>query len=195
MTLSGPYLNRVILSVVHSYNDTADLVAATNVMFLFIVPVTCLGGLFLSMISKYSSVKQLSSRGKNMYFLVILLGIMVMPVAFKLCGPFVVHLMFPKFGEDSVKLLGILIWAIPAQTLICFSRPIVIKFAPIRVVPIINGVSMVATLLPAICLIPHYATRGAAMAVVIGSVIVGILWAVGAVWVFYQNHLPQIDVM
>jgi len=191
MTVSGPYLNRVILSIIHSYNDTADLVAATSVMFLFIVPITCLGGLFLSMISKYSSVKQFSVRGRILYLLVILFGITVMPVAFKLFGPFAVRLMFPKFGEDSVELFGILIWAIPAQTLICFSRPLVIKFAPIRVVPIINSVSMAATLLPAICLIPRYATKGAAGAVVIGSVIVGILWVVGAAWVFLIKPLPR----
>jgi hypothetical protein len=187
MALSGPYLNRVILSAIHSYNDTADLVAATSVMFLFSVPIACLGGLFLSMISKYSSVKQFSVRGKILYLLVLLFGITVMPMAFKLFGPCTVRLMFPKFGENSVELFGILIWAIPAQTLICFSRPIVIKFAPIRIVPIINGVSMAATLLPAICLIPRYATRGAAWAVAIGSVIVGILWGLAAIWVFFMK--------
>jgi O-antigen/teichoic acid export membrane protein len=101
--------------------------------------------------------------------------------------------MFPKFGENSIELFGILIWAIPAQTLISFSRPIVIKFAPIRVVPIINGMSMAATLLPALCLIPHYATRGAAWAVMIGSAIVGILWALVAAWVFLVKPLPKTE--
>jgi O-antigen/teichoic acid export membrane protein len=193
MTVSGPYLSRVILSAIHSYNDTADLVAATSVMFLFSVPVTCLGGLFLSMISKYSSVKQFSIRGKILYLLVILFGITVMPIAFKLLGPCTVRLMFPKFGENSIELFGILIWVIPAQTLISFSRPIVIKFAPIRVVPIINGMSMAATLIPAICLIPRYATRGAAWAVMIGSAVVGILWAFGAAWVFLVKPLPRTE--
>jgi len=184
MTMSGPYLIRVILSAIHSYNDTADLVAATSVMFLFSVPITCLGGLLLSMISKYNSIEQFSFRGKFLFLLVTLFSITVMPVAFKLFGPFTVRIMFPKFGEDSVGLFGILFWAIPAQILISFSQPIVIKFASVRVVPVINLVSMVATLLPAIFLIPAYATRGASWAIVAGQIITGLLWTSVAVLVF-----------
>lgn len=184
MTVSGPYLVRVILSFIHSYNDTADLVAATSVMFLFSVPITCLGGLLLSMISKYNSIEQFSYRGRIIFLLVTLFGITVMPVAFKLIGPFIVRIMFPKFGEDSVRLFVILLWAIPAQTLISFSQPIVIKFAPVRVVPIINFVSMVATLLPAICLIPAYATKGACWAIVAGQIITGLLWTGAAALLF-----------
>jgi O-antigen/teichoic acid export membrane protein len=187
MAVSGPYLIRVILSAIHSYNDTADLVAATSVMFLFSVPITCLGGLLLSMISKYNSVEQFSVRGKILFLLVTLFSITVMPVAFKLFGPFTVRIMFPKFGEDSVGLVGILLWAIPAQTLICFSQPVVVKFAPIRLVPIINMVSMAATLLPAICLIPGYATRGAAWAIVAGQIVTGFLWAFFCITVFYKQ--------
>jgi len=189
IAVSGPYLNRVILSTIHSYSDTADLVAATSVMFLFTVPITCLGGLLLSMISKYSSVEQFSVRGKILYILILLFGIAAMPMAFKLFGPCTVRLMFPKFGESSIELFGILIWVIPAQTLICFSRPLVIKFAPIRIVPIINGVSMAATLLPAICLIPHYATRGAAWAILVGSGVTAILWSTAATCVFLERPL------
>jgi O-antigen/teichoic acid export membrane protein len=184
IAMSGPYLIRIILSAIHSYSDTADLVAATSVMFLFSVPITCLGGLLLSMISKYNSIEQFSFRGRILFLLVTLFSITLMPVAFKLFGPFTVRVMFPKFGEDSVGLLGILIWAIPAQILISFSQPIVIKFASVRVVPIINLVSMAATLLPAICLIPAYATRGASWAIVAGQIITGLLWTCAAVLLF-----------
>ena len=191
MSLSGPYLNRVILSAIHSYNDTADLVAATSVTYLFSVPITCLGGLLLSMISGYSSVKQFSTRGRIQYSLLILFSITMMPLAFKLFGPFLVRLMFPKFGESAVGLFGILIWAIPAQNLISLTRPFVIKFAPIQLLPIINAVSVAATLIPAILLIPHYATRGAAQAVAIGSAVVGILWVSSATWVFFVKPLSR----
>ena len=153
-------------------------------MFLFSVPITCLGSLLFSMISKYNSIEQFSIRGKIIFLLVTLFGITVMPVAFKLFGPFTVRVMFPKFGEDSVGLFGILVWAIPALTLISFSQPIVIKFAPVRVVPIINFVSMAATLLPAICLIPAYATKGACWAIAAGQIITGLLWTCGAVLLF-----------
>jgi O-antigen/teichoic acid export membrane protein len=186
ITLSGPYLNRIILSIMHSYNDTADLVAATSVTFLFTVPVTCLGGLLLSMISRYSSVSQFSRRGRILYLIALLFGMTVMPVALKLLGPFTTHLMFPKFGDTSIGLFSILIWSIPSETLSCFARPFVIKFASIRLVPIINAISMTATLLPAICLIPRYSTKGAALAVVIGSITTSILWGSGAAWVFCE---------
>jgi O-antigen/teichoic acid export membrane protein len=189
ITLSGPYLNRIILSAIHSYNDTADLVAATSVMSLFTVPTTCLGGLLLSMISKYSSVSQFSTRGKILYLLTLLFGMTGLPFALKYFGPFITHLMFPRFGNTSIGLFSILMWSIPSETLTSFTRPFVIKFAPIRLLPIINTVSMTATLLPAICLIPSYATKGAASAIVIGSITTGILWSLGAVWVFRVKPL------
>ncbi len=189
IVLSGPYLNRIILSVTHSYGDTADLVAATSVMFMFSVPVTCLGGLLLNMISRYSSVGQFTVRGKVLYFLTLLFGITVMPFALKLSGPFISHIMFPKFGEASAELFGILSWVIPADTVTCLSRPIVIKFATIRMVPIINSLSMAATLTSSIFLVPSYAVKGAALAVAAGSIVSGILWGLGAIWVFYRKPL------
>jgi O-antigen/teichoic acid export membrane protein len=191
IALSGPYLNRVILSAIHSYGDTADLVAATSVTFVFSVPISCLGGLLLSMISNYSSIRQFTARGKTVYLLTLLFGVTVMPLMLNLFGTFITHLMFPKFGESSIGLFGILIWTIPAGTLICFTRPIVIKFAPIRIVPIINGVSMAATLIPAVFLIPSYATRGAAWAILVGCGVTAMLWSIAATCVFLEIPLMK----
>ena len=197
MIVSGPYLSRVILSAIHSYTDTADLVVATSVMYLFSVPVTCLGGLLASMISKYTSVRQFSIRGRILYFLMITVGVTVIPAAFILLGPFIARLMFPKFGENPVHLFGILVWAVPAQTLISFTPPVVVKFAPIRLVPIINVISLAATLLPAILLIPHYATKGAAWAIVAGRIITATLWVLAALlYVLKENvnaHLTMAE--
>ena len=92
--------------------------------------------------------------------LIVLSGIAVMPVVFKAFRSFTVQIMFPKFGEDSAGLFDILVWAIPVQTLIGFSQPVVIKLAPVWVAPIINVAGMAATLLPTILLILGYATRG-----------------------------------
>jgi len=185
LTVSIPHISRIILGAYHSYNVVADFVAATTVLFLYIAPIYCFGGLILSMLSRYSSINQLSQRGKTYYLAILLFGMIVLPGLVFLTGPTVIKFMFPQFGKESVSLLRILTWVVPSETISCLTRPFIYKFAPIKTIPIVNATTFAIILILAFLLIPHYAAKGAAWGCVIGNTLTAIIWSVVCIRLFF----------
>ena len=188
IVLSGPYLNRIILSVWHTYSDVADLFAATSVVYLFMAPVTSGGGLLLSLLARYNSIDAFTNRARKQFFVAIIVALVALPIFIKILGPLIVSLLFPAFGSNPRKLFEIAAWIAPGLVLISFTRPFVVKFAPVHVTPIINGFGLVALLLPAILLVPQFGATGAAWAMVIGAAVPGLLWCAAAAGVLL--HVP-----
>jgi len=177
LTVSLPHINRLVLSYFHSYDAVADFVAATSVMFVFLAPIQCFGILILSLISKYASLAEFSPRGKLYCLSMLLMGAVVLPLVFHACGPILARTLFPRFGPGPVALLPIVLWMIPAGTVFSVLSPFVLKFSPIRTIPMINAVTFIATVVPALTLIPRFASRGAAHAIIIGNAVSSLLFA------------------
>jgi len=176
LTVSIPHINRIVLGAYHSYDSVADFVAATTIMFVYLAPTACFGGLILSMLSRYSSASQLSRRGRTYYAAVLFFGVLILPVLMFLTGPAATRLLFPQFGQASVDLLRVLVWVVPSEAIACLTRPFIYKFAPARVIPIINLVSVVIILVLAFLLIPRYAAKGAAWGYVVGNTLTALVW-------------------
>jgi len=188
ISVAGPYINRLVLSGVRGFEQTADLVAATSVTFIFLAPITCVGGLLLSIISRYTSIQKLSQRAKLQWLTLLIFGTTICPFVFRLIAPPLILLLYPSFGTEAVVLLRIMTWMIVSETLISMSRPIVMKFGPIQLPAVVNSASLVATLVPALLLIPAYGSVGAAWAIAIGSMATGSLWLGGTGWVYIKSH-------
>ena len=176
IAFSGPYLNRIFLSASHGFADVAELVAATSVLTIFTMLIANFGSMVLSVISKYRSVMEISNRVKMQYLALTGTAILVTPVITIFFGPLLLRIMFPAIFEDSLKLFYIVVWSLPFLILTQLMRPIVLKFASVRITPIINGLSLAGTLLSTVTLVPKYQAVGAAWAVVLGVVIGGLLW-------------------
>lgn len=99
-------------------------------------------------------------------------------MALFLFGDSVMRLMFPAFGGKSIALLHILILVVVSETLISLMQPFVMKFTPIRIIPVVNSINIAAILVSAVFMIPNYEASGAAWAIVFGSVVTGALWAI-----------------
>lgn len=176
IAFAGPYLNRIILGGLHGFTETADLVAATSVAFIFLAPITSISGLLLSVISRYESINDFSLQARWQWLCMLILGMVVCPLTLKYFSSSIIHFLYPGFGDKSVELLKILIWMIMASTVVNLCRPFVMKFGSVRVVPLINIISLAATLGSALVLIPIYKTTGAAWAIVSGSIVTAALW-------------------
>ncbi len=187
LTVSVPHLNRIILKIFQSYEAVADLFAATSIIFIFLAPVQCFGILILSMISKYSSLKQFSYRGKMYCLAMTLVGTVVMPLFVFMAGQAIARFLYPKFGEDTLALLPIVIWMIPAGTLVSIASPFVLKFASVRTIPIINAISFIAAMVPAFILIPTYGASGAAWAIVIGNSVSAVIFCLVFIWLLFKS--------
>jgi O-antigen/teichoic acid export membrane protein len=171
IALSGPYLNRIILSANHGFTNVAELVAATSVKIIFTMLITNIGFLTLSLISRYPSVEKLTTRVKAQYLLITGASIL---------GPLLLRIMYPTIFDESLRLFYIVIWTIPFTILTSLMRPITMKFAPIKITPLVNTVSLAATLVPSVILVPRYYAYGAAWAIVIGETVTGLLWLAAA---------------
>jgi O-antigen/teichoic acid export membrane protein len=186
IAFAGPYLNRIVLGSVHGFNDMADLVAATGVSYIFLAPIACVGALLLSIISRYNSIHDLSRDARIQWLFMFVFGVAICPIGLRLFAPSILKMLYPGFGEESSGLLQILIWLVVTETVVNLCRPFVMKFSSVKLVPIINGINLIATLVPALCLIPIYRSTGAAWAIVIGSGITGCLWLVAAGYIYYR---------
>lgn len=190
IAFSGPNLNRIILGSFRGFEETANFVAATSVTFIFLSPITSISGLLLSMLSQHTSMRNLSRQAWMQWLFMLMFGAIICPLGLLFFASDIMHVLYPTFGNESVKLLKILIWMVVSESAVTLFRPFVIKFGSVRLVPIINGISLAAILVPAFCLIPVYGTVGAAWAIVIGSITSGGLWVISTAWVYYRSAVP-----
>lgn len=171
LAFSGPYLIRIILSIWHPFTEVSYLYGATSVFSIFLVPVSCTGYVLLSLLAAYTSLSGLSRQAKLQCVVFIVGSVVGMPILMKVTGPVILRIMFPQFGPPSAELLAIVVWAMPFAVLMFMTRPFMVKFAPIKVIPIVNGLTAAGYAVPALLLIPTLGARGAAWSFVIGSAV------------------------
>jgi O-antigen/teichoic acid export membrane protein len=191
IALAGPYINRIVLGASHGFANVTELVAATSILAIVMMLISNIGYLTLSVISRYSSIAEMSMKVRIQYLALTGAAAVICPVVTMLFGPILLRVMFSTVFNDSLNLLYIVVLSIPFVVLTQLMRPIVLKFASIKITPIINTFSLVATLLPAVALVPKYEARGAAWAIVIGKSLAGMLWAFAACRVLLGKSIVE----
>lgn len=188
IAVSGPYLNRIILGLYHEYSEVADLFAASALLFGSMIISACMGYVLLSVLAKYRSIDDLPNSIRHQFLFVVVLLLAITPIVFWLVSPLVFNLIFPKFGEEARSLLNIVVWAVPFGVLIALMRPFIMKFSDIKIAPLVNALSLIGTLVPAILLVPPLHSVGGAWAIVIGQAVTGLLWTFFALRLFWLGR-------
>lgn len=179
---SSRYIYRIILSVSHSFSSVSVLFGATNIMDLCMAPLSVLSSLLLSMLGGFV---YFSDVGKKQRCVVLFAGLLITICATfgVLCfGPLLLSLMFPEFAEESAQILRSIIMIIPCAVAINFSRPFVVKFGRIEILPFLNFVNLIAHLLPALIFIPKLGIQGAVISYNIGYGVNAITWLGVLIW-------------
>ncbi len=174
--ISGPYLTKIILGFYHEYSEVADLFAATALLYAFLVIIGCIGHLLISILGRYQSIEDLPRYIRRQFLFVASVLLVTTPIIFRIASPFIFDLIFPKFGSEARNLLNIVVWAIPFAGLVSLMQPFVVKFAPVKIMPLVNGLTLIGIVVPAVLLIPSFHSAGAAWAIVIGHSIKGLFW-------------------
>jgi len=187
ISLSGPYLNKIVLGFYHTYTDVADLFAASAIVFSFLVVVSCIGYVLLSLLARYATIADLPKAARSQLFVLVVASATLPAILLWVAGPVALRILFPSFGEKSEDLLRILVWAAPFASLVYLMRPFVLKFAPTKVTPLVNGLSLAGTLIPTVLLIPWFHATGAAWAVVVGQAVAGLLWTYYTIKLFWSH--------
>jgi O-antigen/teichoic acid export membrane protein len=182
--LSGRYIYRIILGILHSYSSVAVFFGATNIINLCMAPMSILGSLLLSMLSGFTHLKDVGKRQRYTVLGAVISIIVGATLAVFFAGPFILSIMFPEFADESTRILRLLTMIIPCVAIIMFSRPFVVKFGPVKFVPVLNFTTLTAHLVPAIVLIPKFGIKGAAISYDIGYGLSAIFYLVALVWTF-----------
>jgi len=186
--LSSRYIYRIILGAFYSYSDVAVFFGATNIIALCMSPMNVLSLLLLSMLGGFA---RLESVGKRQRYTVlaaaISIGVGAVLVVF-FAGPLILSVIFPKFADESARILRWLVLVIPCQIAIAFSQPFVVKFGQTKFMPMLNLITLTVHLLPAVILIPKFGIKGTAISYNIGYGLSAISYLAVLAWTFKSSR-------
>lgn len=187
LAFSGRYIYRLVLGISHSFSSVAILFAATNIIDLCMAPMTILSLLLLSMLGGFAHLRDVGRRQRYTVLGATVLIVVGAILIVLLGGTFLLSVMFPKFSDESARILRLIIMIIPCASIVHFSRPFVVKFGPIKFIPVLNFITLAVHLLPAILLIPRLGIKGAVISYNIGYGLSAISWMGALFWTFKLN--------
>jgi len=191
LALSSRYLYRIILGAFHSYADVSVFFGATNIIDLFLSPVTILGSMLLSLLGGFVRIEDVSRRQKHLVLCGAVFLCCTCTGLLMLCGRFMLELLFPEFGAESWPVLRGLVLIVPCVIIIAFARPFVVKFGCIKLIPFLNMLVLASHLVPGLILIPRLATKGAMMSCNVGYALSATLWLAALVWTVKSETMSK----
>jgi O-antigen/teichoic acid export membrane protein len=185
ISLAGPYINRIILSLYCTYSDVSILFAAASTVNLYSIPISGCGVLLLSLLAKYHTIDDFKQQlNSNLIIVVFIMLVLALPISYMILGPFLLKILYPNLFYEAQKLVILTSLSLPFVSFIVLCRPIVLKYGKIKYVPILNVMSLTATITIAILLIPLKGTLGATWALIIGEAITGFFWMIACLQLF-----------
>ena len=192
---SSAYIYRVILGVFQPKEYVTILWGATSIIFLCAAPLNILSSLLLSMLGSFARLEDVGKRQRYTVLAAAVLIAVVAPLVAFFAGPFMLSVLFPKFADESAQILRLIIMVIPCVVVMSFSRPFIVKFGPLKFLPILNFMTLMAHLLPALILIPRLGMKGVAISYNIGHGLTAVSWLGVLVWTFKfgRSSEPEIE--
>ncbi len=191
---SSAYIYRVILGVFQPIQYVTILWGATSIIFLCVAPLNILSSLLLSMLGSFARLEDVGKRQRYTVLAAAVLIAVVAPLVAFFAGPFILSVLFPEFADESAQVLRLLIMVIPCVVVTSFSRPFIAKFGPLRFVPILNFMTLMAHLLPALILIPRLGMKGVAISYNIGHGLTAVSWLGVLVWTFKFGRGSELEI-
>ncbi|MFH1370569.1 MAG: hypothetical protein ABII09_04705 [Planctomycetota bacterium] len=192
---SSTYIYRIILGVFYSYSTVAIFFGATNIIDLCIAPMSMLASLLLSMLGGFTRLEDVGKRQRYTVLGAAMLIAVGAPLVVFFAGPSILSVLFPKFAGESAQVLRLMILVMPCMVVTSFSRPFIAKFGPLKFVSVLNFITLMAHLAPAITLIPKFGMKGAAISYNIGHGLTAVSWLGVLVWTFKfgRGSEPKIE--
>jgi O-antigen/teichoic acid export membrane protein len=190
---SSVYIYRVILGAFLPKQYVTILWGATSVIFLCVGPLNILSSLLLSMLGGFARLEDVGKRQRYTVLGAAILIAVVAPLAAFFAGPFILSVLFPEFANESAQVLRLIIMVIPCVVVTSFSRPFITKFGPIKFIPILNFITLVGHLLPALILIPRFGMKGVVISYNVGHGLTAVARLGALVWTFKFGSGSQFE--
>ena len=164
--------------------NVSVLFGATSMIALCMAPVNVMSYLLLSMLGRFSSLDDVGRRQRHLVLFAAVSTAIVASLAVFFIGPFIISVIFPEFAEESIRTMRLIILVIPCTVAKVFSRPFIQKFGPIKFLPLLNFINLLAHIVPGILFIPRSGIKGAIISYNIGHVLSAFSSLVVLVWIF-----------
>lgn len=174
--MSAGYLDRVLLGFWWPEREVAVFFAAVSTAAVFGVPGTLTSGLVLSLLGKVRSRESFPRAFYLAYAAGTLLFAALLGAIGVAVGPFVVDLLYPTLSADARSLWTLAVVAIALSNVTSLSRPFVIKFLPVKWIPVLAWTGLAGRVAPLLLLVPAGGRDGAVLALVIGSAVAAAAW-------------------
>jgi O-antigen/teichoic acid export membrane protein len=180
LNTSQLYLSRVVLGVMVEVGEVAILYAGTAMGSLFVIPVTILSSLVLSLLGGRKDVA-LVGFIRNAYLALALgMGVAVAIIAW-FGGRFLVTNRYPDLAPETLELYHWIAIGNGFMAVIILLRPLVVKYGKLTQMVAAAGAALVAQIVALLVLVPIAKAEGAAIGQMVAAGVGAALWMTMAI--------------
>lgn len=176
LSLSAYSVDRVVVGIWLDADAVAVYFAAASLASLAVVPFSMMAGWGLTMLGRVGNeMDRVKSDWKRVTPLA-LAAISTIVLALVFTGSHILHFFYPSLATEAIEIWWVLVVAAGARAAYVIIRPMVIKFANPRILPLLTLASISIKVAALIILVPHFGLLGAAVATLGASVVLTLMW-------------------
>jgi O-antigen/teichoic acid export membrane protein len=175
-------------------NDTVavtTLYVATSMASLFSIPVGLISALVLSVIASFSSIEQFRAHARA--YLAITLGLAVGVIAASfIVGRWMIVWLYPGVAAGALAIFPWIVLAGGTMVVMLMMRPLAVKFASMRRMWSLPGITLVLQLIGLVVSVPLFGITGAAISLLVTGAASMVMWLANFAWICRQGQVAAI---
>ena len=171
------YLSRLVVGPIAGSTQVAVLFPGIAIGNLFMMPVTILAQLVLSLLGGVNKFV-LTGRKATLYFLAVVAFSSLLSLASWLLGKYAVSYLYPEFAAETLAFYSWIAIANGFSSVMIMERAVMLKYAPLWITTWLSGGVLVIQMIGLFVLVPRTQAAGAAQAACISSIVSAVLFTI-----------------
>jgi O-antigen/teichoic acid export membrane protein len=173
--VSLTYAPRLALGVLRGEGEVTELVAGTAVANVFVMPVSMVGGLVLSLLAGKTTFALAGRRGHLYLGASAVVAVLTVFIS-DIFGRLLLSFLYPEVAPDTLKFYRWIALSNGCGAVIVLMRPVALKYARVRSVASLSSTTLLLQLALLAGLVPTSGAAGAARALAFSSLLAMTLW-------------------
>jgi|GEM_PF-2746127 len=173
--VSLAYAPRIALGALRGEGEVTELVAGTAVANVFVMPVSMVGGLVLSLLAGKTTFALAGRRGHLYVAASVAVALLTVFVS-DIFGRLLLSFLYAEVAPDTLKFYRWIALSNGCGAVIVLMRPVGLKYARVRTVAALSGSSLGLQGVGLAILVPRLGAAGAAQALLLSSALSMLLW-------------------
>ncbi|MGE3181452.1 MAG: lipopolysaccharide biosynthesis protein [Phycisphaerae bacterium] len=173
--------SRLILGIVTSTTEVTLLYAGTSMGNFFVAPVSIVSGLLFSLIASHQESRLTGRRGVLFLAAVIATGVAIWILSHFL-GIWLVEWRYPEDAPTTLEFYPLIAASNGFTAVMILLRPVAIRYLAMRWVTAVSAATVLSQVVLLVWLATTHGARGAAIALLVSSVVGALLWLGTFIW-------------